>query len=160
MKKLLLTILIVIMGFSIFAQEVQFPSAILSAGGNYDDGSFTRLSRWRIGQIHVITLPEKVSTKVNDETHDLSKQNWIVSVYPNPVEDFLYLEFKLPETKEFLLKITDVAGRVVFTQEARPFINGSIVELNMSGYSPALYLLQISSHDKKSQQVYRIQKIN
>ena len=160
MKKLLLTILIVIMGFPIFAQEVQFPSAILSAGGNYDDGSSTRLSRWRIGHIHVITLPEKVSTRVNDETHDLSKQNWIVSVYPNPVEDFLYLEFKLPETKEFLLKITDVAGRVVFVQEARTFINGSIVELNMSGYSPALYLLQISSLDMKSLQVYRIQKIN
>ena len=111
MKKLLLAILIVIIGFPMFAQEVRFPSAVLSAGGNYEYESSIGLSRWRIGQIHVITLPEELSTRVNDEIQDLSKQNWIVSVYPNPVEDFLYLEFKLPETKEFLLKITDAAGR-------------------------------------------------
>ena len=160
MKHLFLTISIVLLGLPMLAQEVSFPSAVVAEGGSTLDSKSVSFSRWRIGQVHVLTFPDEDPIKVRTKDTDMFEPYWNVSVYPNPVEDFLYLEFKLPETKEFLLKITDVAGRVVFTQEARPFINGSIVELNMSGYSPALYLLQIFSPDKKSQQVYRIQKIN
>ena len=44
------------------AQEVQFPSAIVSAGGS-SDGSSVSLSRWRIRQVHVITLHYDVTMK-------------------------------------------------------------------------------------------------
>lgn len=142
-----------------FGQEVRFPSAILSAGGSSEEGSSINLSKWRIGQVHVLTLPEEESIKKKINEKDFAEQNWYVNAYPNPVKDFLYLEFELPESRELLLKITDAAGRVIFIQEARPFINGSIIELNMSRYIPALYLLQIFSPDLTSQQVYCIQKL-
>ena len=138
-------------GIPVFGQEIHFPPAIVAAGGS-SEGSSVNLSRWRLAPIHVITLPEDAELlKENDA-------DWAVSVYPNPVEDFLYLEFQLPQQREFILKITDIAGRIMFEQEARTFVNGSLSELNISSYAPALYLLQISSPELTSQQVYRFQK--
>ena len=144
--------LIVILGLPMLAQDISFPSAIVSAGGSTGDENPVNLSRWRIGQVHVLTIPIDQSTREND-------LDWNVTVFPNPVHDFLQLEFELPETRDLFLKVTDIAGRVIFIQEARPFITGSISELNMSKYPPALYLLQISSPDLKSQRVLRIQKL-
>ena len=88
----------------------------------------------------------------------LPLQDWNVSVYPNPVKDFLHLEFEIPE-EELCIKIIDVSGRILFIQEARTFINGSTDEIDMSAYEPALYLLQIYSPDLKTHKVYRIQKL-
>jgi hypothetical protein len=84
---------------------------------------------------------------------------WEVKLYPNPVEDNLYLDFTLPEDMEFLLRITDVSGKVMFLQEARTFVDGTIAELDISSFSPALYLLQISSPNKNTVRAYRIQKL-
>jgi hypothetical protein len=138
------------------AQEVQFPSAIISAGGGSLEDNPISFSRWRIGQVHVITLPDDLGF---DDPDGLN-QDWNVFVLPNPVENFLYLEFVLPEEdKELFIKIFDISGRVVFIQEARTIIHGSTDEIDMSGYKPALYLLQISSPDLKSQKIYRVQKL-
>ena len=146
------------LGFPMFAQEVRFPPAIVSAGGS-SNGSTANQSRWRLAPIHVITLKENLKTKGASVDQAFLEQDWNVSIYPNPVEDFLHLEFEIPEEKELFIKITDISGRVVFIQEAQPFVNGSSVELNFSRYIPALYLLQISSPDLKSQKVCRIQKL-
>ncbi len=144
--------LIVILGLPMLAQDISFPSAIVSAGGSTGDGNPVNLSRWRIGQVHVLTIPIDQTTMDND-------LDWNVIAYPNPVKDLLQLEFELPETRDLFLKVTDASGRVIFIQEARPFINGFISELDMSKYPSALYLLQISSSDLKSQRVLRIQKL-
>lgn len=152
MKKVLLAILIVILGLPMLAQDISFPSAIVSAGGGTGDGNTVNLSRWRIGQVHVLTIPVDQLTMEND-------MDWNVLAYPNPVKDALQLEFELPESREFFLKVTDASGRVVFLQEARPFIDGYNTEIDMSKYPSALYLLQVSSPDLKSQRVLRIQKL-
>lgn len=144
--------LIVFLGLPMLAQDLNFPSAIVSAGGSTKDGNPVNFSGWRIGQVHVLTLPI-------DQSEIDTNLDWNVSAYPNPVKDFLQLEFELPESRELFLKMTDASGRVIFIQEARPFINGSISELNLSSCPPALYLLQISSSDLKSQRVLRIQKL-
>ena len=142
-----------------FAQEVQFPAAIVSAGGS-SNGSSVNQSRWRLAAVHVITLNDDIKVKTKLKNQALPALDWNVSIYPNPVEDFLHLEFEVPEEGvDLFIKITDISGRVVFIQEARPYVNGSNIELNVSGYLPALYLLQISPPDLSSQKVFRIQKI-
>lgn len=151
MKKFLLTILVVVVGLPVFGQDIQFPSSIVAAGGS-SEGSPVNLSRWRLAPIHVITVPQ--STDYLNEDAD-----WKVSVYPVPTEDHLYLQFELPEQRELCLQITDLTGRIMFVQEPRTYLNGSIVELNVSHYSPELYLLKISSPDLATEQVYRFQKI-
>lgn len=154
MKKALLTTLIFIIGLPLLAQEVRFPPTMVSAGGS-SEGSSVTISRWRLAPVYIITLSDE-KPKVKDLVSDA---DWVVSIYPNPVEDFLYFEFELPEERELLISITDAAGRIMFIQEARTYINGAIVELNMSRYVPALYLLQIASPNLKSREVYRIQKL-
>lgn len=158
MKHLFLTISIVLMGLSMFAQEVQFPAAIVSAGGG-SSGSAANLSRWRLAPIHVITLNTDTKIKSTETKKSLPLEGWDVSLYPNPVKDFLHLEFEVPEKEELCIKISDIAGRIIFIQEARTFINGSTDEINMSTSQPALYLLHIYSSDLKTQKIYRIQKI-
>ena len=138
-----------------FGQEVRFPSAIVSAGGNSGQSTTVNLSRWRLNPVHIVTFPD-AKFKEKDL---VCEADWSVTIYPNPVEDYLYLEFELPEQREFVLKITDMAGRILFIQEPRPFINGSTVEINLLGYIPALYLLQVSSSDLKTQKVLRFQKL-
>lgn len=152
MKKNLLAALVVILGLPVLAQEISFPSALIAAGGSTLDGKTVSFSRWRIGQVHVLTIPSYESAVIDD-------LDWSVSGYPNPVENILHLEFELPETRDLFLKVTDASGRVVFLQESRPFIDGFITELDMSKYPPALYLLQVSSPDLKSQRILRIQKL-
>jgi hypothetical protein len=158
MKKFLLMTLVVMVGLTMFGQEVRFPPAIVSAGGSTDGSGITQ-TRWRLAPVHVITFNVDDKVKSDLKSLALPKEDWNVSIYPNPVGDHLYLEFELPEQREFILKITDVVGRVIYVQEERTFINGSIEELNMSNYSPTLYLLHIFSSDLTSSQVYRIQKL-
>ena len=158
MKKFLLAILVAIFGLTISGQEVRFPAAIVSAGGS-SYGSTLAQARWRLAPVHVITLDIDDKLKSDLKTQALPVKDWNVSIYPNPVGDHLYLEFELPESREFLLRITDPAGRVVFIQDAQPFINGSILEINMVGHFPSLYLLQVLTPDFKEQKIYCIQKL-
>ena len=85
--------LIIILGLPMLAQDISFPSAIVSAGGGTGDGNPVNFSRWRIGQVHVLTIP-------TDQSAIDADLDWNVSAYPNPVKDFLLLEFELPETGE------------------------------------------------------------
>ena len=111
MQRSLITILIVILGLPMLAQDIKFPSAIVSAGGGSEGGSIT-LSRWRLAPIYVFTLPKSSIKEI--DVDDLV--DWEVKLYPNPVENYLTLEFDLPEERKFLLKITDVAGQVIYVQ--------------------------------------------
>ena len=99
MKHLFLTIAIVLLGLPMFAQEVQFPATIVSAGGS-SDGSTAIQSRWRLAPVHVITLNDDIKVKTKLKNQALPVLDWNVSIYPNPVEDFLHLEFEVPEEKK------------------------------------------------------------
>jgi hypothetical protein len=159
MKKLVLTVLIVFAGLPLLAQEeVHLPPAVLAAGGS-SDGSSTGFYRWRLSMVHVINLSGDYSTKQKGLALDDTKLDWSVSLYPNPVEEYLTVEFKLTEAKDFVIKLTDITGRTLMIQEARTIVPGDIIELNLSKYSSTLYLLHISTWDQKTHNVYRIQKI-
>jgi hypothetical protein len=159
MKKLVLTVLIVFAGLHILAQEeVHLPPAVLAAGGSSDESS-TGFYRWRLSMVHVITLPGDFSIEQKRLALDDTNINWSVSLFPNPVDEYLNIEFNLPEAKDFVVKLTDITGRVLLIQKARTIVPGEIIEINMSKFSPSLYLLNISAPDQKIRKVYRFQKI-
>ena len=159
MKKLVLTALIVLFGLSLLAQEeVRLPPAVIAAGGS-SDGSTTGFYRWRLSMVHIITLSGDYSSEQKGMALDESNIDWGVSLYPNPVEEYLNVEFNLPEAKDFVVKLTDITGRVLLIQEARTIMPGEIIEINLSKYSSAFYLMHITSPDQKTQQIYRVQKI-
>jgi len=163
MKKLIIIILIVFAGFPMLAQsDVYLPPIIVAAGGSLDGGSNEStiiISRWRLSKLHVVTLSGDYSIEENGLVSDDPDLDWNVRLYPNPVSDNLHVEFELPETMEFIIKLSDITGRVLMTQEARIILPGEIIQFNLSEFSSALYLLNISTQDQMTRKIYRIQKI-
>jgi len=153
MKKLFFTIAIVLLGLPMLAQEVHFPPAVLAGGGASSAGNVANISRWRLSQVHVITLPGSLSI---DEG---LMQEGSITVYPNPVKDFLYVEFKIEESSDYMIKLTDVLGRTLLIQDHGTIFQGQVIELNLAEYSPAMYLLHIESADQEKRGIYPIQKI-
>lgn len=155
MKQLLFTILIVILGIPLLAQEIQFPPTVLASGGSSSDNNATNISisRWRLGQVHQITLP------VNISSNDDLILDGLITLYPNPVEDFLNIEFQMEESKDYIIRLTDVLGRSMMIRDQRTILPAQVVELNLSEFIPAMYLLHIESPDRKTRIVFRIQKI-
>ena len=142
--------------------DIYLPPIVVAAGGSSDggsDGSTIIITRWRLSKVHMVTLSGDYSREEKSLVSDDPDLDWHVTLYPNPVSDNLHIEFELPETSEFLIKLSDITGRVLMTQEARTILPGEIIELNMSGFSSALYLLNISTLDQKTRKIYRIQKI-
>ena len=162
MRKLILTILIVSSGVSLMAQDEIYLSPVLVAAGGTGgapDGSRVILSRWRLSNIPVITLSGDYPGAEQDLINEGPDEGWKETLYPNPVDDNLQIEFKLDETSDFVIKLTDLSGRVLMIREAATTLPGDIIELDMSGYASTLYLLHVSMPDQKSVRVFRIQKI-
>ena len=153
MKHLFFTIAIVWLGLPMLAQEVHFPPAVLAGGGASSEENVANISRWRLSQVHVITLPGTIS--IDEEL----MQEGSITVYPNPVKDFLYVEFKMEESDDYIIKLCDVLGRTLLIQDQRTILQGQVIELNLAEYTPAMYLLHIESHDQKKRGVYPVQKI-
>ncbi len=159
MKKLVLTILILLVGSTLSAQEeIKFPPAVLGAGGSSGDSS-KGAYRWRLDIIHILTLSEDLMLSDNVSGQGYSELDHLISIYPNPVEKFLYLKFNLPEPAEFIIKLSDITGRALLINEARIIQADETLELNLSRFASAIYLLQITSPDFKEQKSFRIQKI-
>ena len=154
MKHLLLTISIVFLGLPMLAQDIHFPPAIVAAGGSSEGGSVT-LSRWRLSPIHVITLPDD-KFKEKDMIRDVE---WSVFIYPNPVEDFLYVKFRIVTSMNCILRITDILGREVLIQDHRTIQPQEVIELNLSDYMPAPYFLHIESSYLETRTSFTFQKL-
>jgi len=153
MKKALFTIFIVILGFSTLAQEVQFPPSVLSGGGGSIENNAINISRWRLSQVHVITLPDDASL------HEALMLDDLITLYPNPVDDFLNIEFQMEDPMDFTIRIADVLGRTHVIQVQETVIPMQVLELNMSEFLPAMYLLFIESSDRLIRKTFPIQKI-
>lgn len=159
MKNYVFIFLTLLIGLPNLAQEtVQVPPSVLAAGGN-SEGTETILSRWRLSRVHLITLPEDINSVYKSLPLDESSDDWLVSLYPNPVTESLNIEFELSETRDFIIYLTDITGRILIVQEARTIYPDEIFELNMSELSPALYLLHIATPDRQSHKIFRTQKI-
>jgi len=159
MKKNILCTLLVLVGLSVYAQEVQLPPAIVSAGGSSEEGS-PNISRWRLSHVHVITLPDDVSVSADHLIQDDLDLGWRVSVYPNPVKDFLYIQFDLQQSEKFQIKLTDITGKHLLIQKENTFFPDQVFELDFSAYSPATFLLQIESLERKNRRAYPVQKFD
>lgn len=67
----------------------------------------------------------------------------VFSMYPNPAAEYLTLRTDLPfEQEDAKLEITDVNGRVVYT-EALPLLQKSEIRIPLSRISPGMYIVRI-----------------
>jgi hypothetical protein len=164
MKKSLLFILVLLyFGLFSYSQDVQFSPAVTSSGGSSPSSFAVNLSRWRIGEIHVVTFPSDAPSLKQAEvastllTHD-PPDDWSVSVYPNPVSNRLKICFETNNSGEFAFEITDITGRKLFSQKAKHILPGQVTEIDFSGYAPNLYLLSIIPSGELDRKLFKITK--
>lgn len=153
MKLLLLAILIVLLGIPMLAQEVHFPPAVLAGGGGGSDDNAINVTKWRLSQVHVIHLNGDL-TNIDELMIDEN-----VTVYPNPVIDFLNIKFLIEESLDCKVILTDVLGRIHLIQEQRKILPDQVIELNLSDFIPAIYILSIEFPDKEISKTFSIQKL-
>ncbi|MBI4648721.1 MAG: S8 family serine peptidase [Bacteroidia bacterium] len=84
-------------------------------------------------QFTIYTIINSISEINNDELH----------LYPNPVHDWLGLEFSGNNTLNIYIKILDVAGRTVYEISERKNSNLFCKTLNMKNYQPGVYFIEI-----------------
>jgi hypothetical protein len=68
-----------------------------------------------------------------------------ITIYPNPVKDLVNLKLINQKNDHLKIEITDVQGRIFYTNTS--FVNQNTIELNvnMKGFSPQVYVLKISN---------------
>ena len=148
MKKLVLSILIVIVGVPLIAQE-----AIPAAGGDAT-GSGGSVS-YSVGQMVYTTntgtngsvaegvqQPYEISVVVGiEQAKDI---NLICTAYPNPTTDLLILEVEGAANEKFLFQLFDIMGKLLVSNK----IIDNKTTISMANLAPAIYFLKVTDHQK------------
>jgi PKD repeat protein len=68
-----------------------------------------------------------------------------LSVYPNPADELVNISFEAADPGLLNICITDITGKVVFTQDEYISSGGNKFSLDISGLAGGLYLIRLSS---------------
>ena len=162
MKKLqLIFMLVFFSGMSLFAQDIRFPSAIVSAGGSNSGNSSVLISRWRIGQVVVLTLPVRETELKNGIVEPLPEvpvSGWNATVYPNPVSRLLNIRFDAEKAGQFSFQVVDLTSRKLFERVSGTFQPGQVEKIDFSDYVPGIYILNVIPGDKSGNKLFKIIK--
>ncbi|NTW26072.1 MAG: T9SS type A sorting domain-containing protein [Lentimicrobium sp.] len=80
-------------------------------------------------------------------TGDLSKSGF--SVYPVPANDRINIQFGDNAEGTIKLTITDVAGRIIYSEEYSDIRQGQVKTVNSSNFNEGMYLLNVISSDSR-----------
>ena len=159
MKKLLLfSILLFFTGITLLGQEVQFPPAVISAGGSNSGTSPVVITRWRIGGINILTFPTPLKSATFEPIPDGLSADWSVKVYPNPVSDLLRVEFEVAQRSEYIIELLEMTGRKLFVKKTGMVFSGYSGEIDMTGYVSGIYLLRVWPDDQSGQRIFKINR--
>lgn len=139
------------------SQNVQFPPAIISAGGSMAPQGDIRITRWRTAEIHVLTLTK---SSTSDEFISVPEEgaDWSGRVFPNPFISRVKVGFRLNNPTAFSFELWDMAGKKILTTKKQLFDNGQEAELDLSNCEAGLYLLRIIAPDQGKYKVYKLSK--
>lgn len=79
-----------------------------------------------------------------------------MTVYPNPVTDYLNISFKDMAGSAFGIAVYDVAGKQVYKKESTD--NTSNETIDFSGFSSGMYILNIVQNASKKSKSFKIIK--
>jgi len=161
MKKLLLIILFFGV-FSVSAQSLT-PSVNGSSGGQFSipTGSLD----WMLGEIMTETYQQN-SYYLTQGFHQpaiiivtdvVEKPGLDMSLYPNPVREFLTVKISLPGDYE--IDLFDLKGVMLVSHKLQVKENPEEQEINMQELAVALYVLRVTDVALKKTYGYRIEKV-
>lgn len=71
-----------------------------------------------------------------------------LSIYPNPAQSYITIEFDLTETKNVSIEIKNILGQTVKTIDNNAFSNGvNKIEFDVSEFSKGLYFVHLQSEN-------------
>lgn len=108
--------------------------------GQFGDGTLINKST----PVQVVGLCGQVSIKENS----LEKY---ISIYPNPCNDKLYIEFDSNESKLINVELLDLFGNSFVVNTTECHLGENKMELNLRGLSNGLYLVRLNNMVQKIQ---------
>lgn len=167
MKKIL-PIIIVAAFFSQQAlpQNIELSPTVIASAGNYSEAGGISLS-WTLGEVAVTTLQQGEIILSQGFQQSFLKEvgfatdpiKWQIAAYPNPVRDKLWIQFDLPETKDFSIEIQDVNGRLVSKEEYTQVIPGDVIPVDVSALGHGMYFFRVTTTDRRQTRVINITKL-
>jgi hypothetical protein len=163
MKKIIISLFLLLTVLISAGQNVQFSAAVISSGGGSPSTEAIHVSRWRIGKIHVVTFPSDPVPLKYATTDPLVKPeggpaDWIATVYPNPVNSLLKIKIDSGHSGDYAFEVLDTTGRKLIAEKAGHILPGQVVELDFAGFPPGLYLLSIIPSGEVSPRLFKITK--
>ncbi|MBU3676114.1 MAG: T9SS type A sorting domain-containing protein [Chitinophagaceae bacterium] len=70
------------------------------------------------------------------------------SVYPNPTQDVVNVQFVSPEDATITINLMDMTGRLVKTVTASAIMGSNLIDVNMSEFVNGVYTLHVIQNDK------------
>jgi hypothetical protein len=68
--------------------------------------------------------------------------------YPNPTHDVLNIEFVSENDETAIVKMTDAAGRLIYTESLNATSGANRTSINVADFATGVYLLQLESNNK------------
>ena len=152
MKKLL-TIILVLFTFTGFSQSVS--RSVLASGGNVYAGSSYMVTS-TIGEPVIGTATQGSYTvsqgfeqgyfTAPSEIKDITVN---YRIYPNPVQDVLFLELSADKAPNLKMSIFDVSGRCLISNEINFAGNNAKISQDVSNFETGTYLIKFQDSEGK-----------
>jgi hypothetical protein len=150
MKKLLLLSLTILLFFPAVLSAQSISKQVISTLGNNGNNqlSFT-LGEIVVGSMTAedgsLQLGNGYYPSLNLVTLSIEspKTNLSIKIYPNPTKELIFITH--PTYKYFKILITDLTGKLLLKKQ---IVNENPV--NIERYSPGIYLINITTEDKKT----------
>lgn len=149
---------------SIGPSELNATGRSVTTGGNtyeYAIGTVVGLGAYQSSTLVVTpgVLQPKIAQPNGIDENTIPGSN--LSVYPNPVQETLYLQPAFGKKGKLKYILLDGAGRTVMTRSASLEQGNELQEIQMSGYAIGQYTLSVEwqQQGKSLNTAYKIQKI-
>lgn len=103
------------------------------------------------------TTFETTVTALEDDAIELVENHGIISVYPNPSNQHITIEYDLVETDHILIDVRDIAGREIWSGVVEEHILKGKQSINVSAWANGLYNVTISSEQFRHTQQITVQ---
>ena len=149
MKNYLLAILVLTASVSVKAQQLE----VVATSGDFYVNSSGSLS-WTLGEVAIETLSEtnfiltqgfQQSKLTVTAINDLQTSGIELSVYPNPTDNFLFIEVKTDNQRDLQINLFDLNGKLILLKK----ITGSRQTVHMQNYTPDIYILKVTEGNKE-----------
>ncbi len=166
MQKVVLTIVLFFVSSFLLSQTIQ-RSSMQSSAGSY--GSFGTLEvQSNIGELMFETYSDSQNMLTQGfvqpepflTTTIIESSSFQAKIFPNPVSDYLFVEFDKFYGEELIIEIYDILGKkLLINQTNRSTPSASKLELNFQNLSSGFYFLRMTSSKNKIVNTFKISKI-